>query len=57
MESFKIKGVKENTVIHEDNLPAINLAHKYKALIYKDEICAAKSSIEKYTYHAYFKCE
>ena len=27
MESFKIKGVKENTVIHEDNLPAINLAH------------------------------
>ena len=63
VESFKIKGVKENTVIHDDNLPAINLVHneqtkrKDKAFIYKDEICAAKSSIGKYTSRAYFKRE
>ena len=25
VESFKIKGVKENTVIHEDNLPDIKM--------------------------------
>ena len=62
VESFKIKGVKENTVIHEDNLPAINqdIVNRLKEgqrKVYKDEHCAAKSSIGKYTSRAYFKRE